>query len=166
MTATASVSQLLDRLDAARVKATPGEWSATSERADGGAYIDADPRPPGCPPPWVGHASRAADAACIVAEHNAMPRLVAAVRAVYAKHVPWYEIHGVRHDNTVTVPCTEFADCDGNSQLDCAASDGDGHEVLACYECRCVVDYDFDGFLLWPCPTVRALASALTEEGQ
>lgn len=79
---TADVLALLDQLDQAREKATPGEWSvATSERAAGGAYIDADPRPVGCPPPWVGHASRVTDAACIVAEHNALPALTAAVRA-------------------------------------------------------------------------------------
>lgn len=87
--------------------------------------------------------------------------LQAAVRAVLDKHVPWYEVNGLRHDHSVVVPCTEFADCDGDEHRDCDASDGDGHEVPACSECRWS-DGDLDGYLLWPCPTVRAIAAALT----
>jgi hypothetical protein len=80
----------------------------------------------------------------------------AAVERVRALHRPWYEINGVRHEHTVTVPCSEFAGCDGDGHRDCDASDGEGHEAPACSECRWS-DGDVDGFLLWPCPTVRAL---------
>jgi len=100
-------------------------------------------------------------AALIVAAVNALPKHVAAIRAVLDLHVPWYEVDGVRHDNTVTVPCYDFPGCTGTEHVDCPDSDGDGHEAPACYECRCVVDYDIPGHLLWPCPTVRAITGAL-----
>lgn len=81
---TTTPADRLDELEGLREAATPGGWSATDERADGGAYIDADPRPTGCPPPWVGHASRHADAVYIAAAHDALPVLVAALRGVLA----------------------------------------------------------------------------------
>lgn len=153
MTATVgAVARWLDELQLLRENAALGSLRVGSHY---GIHLYAGEEP-------VGTTLKPADAACIVAEHNAVPDLIAAVRAVAERHRPWYEIKGVRHDNTVTVPCTDFADCDGTFEHDCAASDGDGHEVLACYECRCVVEYDIDGFLLWPCPTVRALTSALS----
>lgn len=83
--------------------------------------------------------------------------------AVLALHRPWYEAGGVRHDNTVTVSCPDFPGCDGTSERHCPDGEDDGHEVLACYECRCIVDYDLDGFLLWPCPTARAAAGAVPD---
>lgn len=158
------LAALLDDLDQLRAAATPGEWVNDSHEIYQAV--------PGLPEAvnagdWIGETCRVddprsdADAALIVAAVNAVPQLTTALRAVLGLHVPWYEAGGVRHDNTVRVGCNQNADCDGTGDLWCAESDGDGHEVLACYECRCVVDYDLDGFLLWPCPTAKAIRAAL-----
>jgi hypothetical protein len=100
-------------------------------------------------------------AAEIAAERRrADEREQALVAAVEELHRPWYEVDGVRHDHTVNVPCYEFAGCDGDVHHDCDASDGDGHEVPACSECRWS-DGDVDGYLLWPCPTIRTVRALL-----
>lgn len=164
----ADLTVLLDQLDAARAKATPGEWEQHGGDPsyvigavghEDGEYLDVADTAAF----RKGSAQEAADAACIVAAVNALPRLTAALRAVLALHVPWYEINGVRHDHTVTATCADFDRCDGDAEHEC--DDPDEHERLACNECRDVFE-DIDGYLFWPCPTVTAIASAVAEEGQ
>jgi hypothetical protein len=75
---TADVTGLLDALDAAHAAATPGPWQYDPESP--GEVWDGDDRWPGV----IATATEGADAAAIVAEHNASPRLVAALRAVLA----------------------------------------------------------------------------------
>jgi hypothetical protein len=70
---TAPLPAVLAALEGARAKATPGEW----RRVNGEALVAVGG-------PVLGAVSEYADAACIVAEHNAVPRLIAAVRAVWA----------------------------------------------------------------------------------
>jgi hypothetical protein len=150
----AVVRKLLDQLDTAHAAATPGPWRVPSPFMK---LVDVPSREASIT------SESAADAAVIVADHNAVPQLVSAVRTVLDRHQPWYEAGGKRHDNLVTVGCADYDGCDADGVVtDCAASDGDGHEVLACNECRCVVDCEMPGYLLWPCPTVRAVVGALT----
>lgn len=108
------------------------------------------------------------DAALIVAAVNALPALIAelrektaAIARVKSLHVPWYEVDGVRHDNLVSVGCEQYPGCEGTADNECQYDEQ--HEVPACYECRCVIDY-LPGYLFWPCPTVRALSGTDTQE--
>jgi hypothetical protein len=87
---------------------------------------------------------------------TAADRDAAALTRVAALHRPWYEVSGVQYEHAVLVPCYEFADCDGDFEHDCPASDGDGHEVPACAECQWT-DGDLTGYQRWPCATRRAL---------
>lgn len=76
----ADPTSLLDALDAARAEATPGPWEvlpdegiwASSPTDDFGTFVTTLEDLPD------------SDAACIVAEHNNLPRLTAALRAVLA----------------------------------------------------------------------------------
>lgn len=146
--------ELLEALDQAHTAATRQTWAATDPERPWLVFSPYRLGP-------VADCAHENDAAAIVAAHSALPGLTAVARAVLELHHPWYEAGGVRHDNTVTVSCSDFNGCDGTADRWCAVAEDDGHEVLACHECRCVVDYDLDGFLLWPCPTVRAVTAAL-----
>lgn len=79
MSEPADLLALLDRLDEARAAATPGPWHVMRSTDDRRAYAITAGRvvtdSAGCSTP---------DAACIVAEHNAVPALVAALRNVLA----------------------------------------------------------------------------------
>jgi hypothetical protein len=68
----------LDRLEALHAQATPGPWENPYPFTK---LIDA---PGSTDNMAIVQCDNAADAAAIVAEHNAVPRLVAAVRAAYA----------------------------------------------------------------------------------
>ena len=90
---TADLLRLLDELDAAREKATPGEW--WSEHHDygdewwfGGTTGDGQEVINGH---IVTGGDSAADAALIVAAVNALPKLTAALRAVLAECDDWAE---------------------------------------------------------------------------
>jgi hypothetical protein len=80
----------LDRLEALHAQATPGTWS---QHPSDGEYVIAgatdndgefDYAVDVCDTYAFRKANPIADAAAIVAEHNALPLLVAAVRAAYA----------------------------------------------------------------------------------
>ena len=79
-----AISDLLDGLEAAAKKATPGLWT---QDLDGGSITAGDIY---AVESMYGVAvADPADAACIVAEHNAAPLLVAAIRAVLALADDW-----------------------------------------------------------------------------
>lgn len=88
---------------------------------------------------------------------------------IEARHWPWYEVNGIRHDHTVMVygadvPKGHVCRVDGNDYDRCVIDpefpeDGE-HVVLACYECRCPTDDGDPGYLLWPCATAALLASS------
>lgn len=156
MPETTDLTVLLDQLDAARAKATPGPWEVEHVEDElkvtaGTArttWTEHDGFRLGTPPSswrttdliyeheldeWdvedgSDDGQRLADAACIVAEHNAIPRLTAALRAVLALHRPEPSPYG----GTVCVTCMNA----------------------------------IEEQALWPCPTfeVTASASAPAEE--
>lgn len=82
--------------------------------------------------------------------------LQARIDAVTAMHVPYFEVNGGRLPNTVIALCGD-AGCSGTDEQPCEDSADGEHEVPACVECHCLgADYG-PGYLLWPCPTRRAL---------
>jgi hypothetical protein len=77
-----TAAEWLDALDQAHAAAMTGEWFATRNRvfAQRTGFE-----------PLISACERRADAAAIVAEHNATPRLVAALRAVLEICAAWEE---------------------------------------------------------------------------
>lgn len=86
-----AVGDLLDGLEAAAKAATPGPWltwRAPDVTAIGSGF-EMYEGVPSNPNGWVVSGASGltpADAACIVVEHNAVPRLTAAIRAVLEIH--------------------------------------------------------------------------------
>ena len=150
-------TELLDHLNALHAAATPGPWAATSERADGGAYIDPlRPKPGGARGlvrgvPWVGHANQAGDAALIVAAVNHQPQLVAALRAVLKLHVPveWHE---------ETEPGS--GELDPNKPLSPFCHECTDDEYVDTIEFGDTIDQG-SPVVYWPCRTVEAVTAAL-----
>jgi len=91
---TGAISDLLDGLEAAAKKATPGPWKVENDGGQcsgtGEYWAEYGVACGGKPPFVVGDDEEAeADAACIVAEHNTAPLLVAAIRAVLELADDW-----------------------------------------------------------------------------
>ena len=110
-----------------------------------------------------------ADVDLIVAARNLLPVLLDEVEAlrkvvadVRALHVPWYEVNGVRYEMRVysnEAPEGHVCVKPGESPYgdECNAEE-EAHYVLACAECRCVIEDEVAGYWLWPCDTARLLA--------
>ncbi|HEU5026641.1 MAG TPA: hypothetical protein VFV01_17120 [Spirillospora sp.] len=99
----------LDALEAAHKGATSGPWQYDPETP--GEVWDSDERYPHV----LGGCEESADAAAIVAEHNATPALIAAVRGVLDLHhrigegEPGREVDYCDYDGFVW-PCAEYRD--------------------------------------------------------
>lgn len=124
----------------------------------------------------IGHGYETCDADFIAAARNLLPVLLDEVEAlrkvvqdVRALHVPWYEVNGVRYEmRAYSNEAPEGHVCvkPGESPYgdECNAEE-EAHYVLACAECRCVVeDGEVAGYWLWPCDTARLLAVLDKEE--
>lgn len=79
---TADVLALLDQLDQAREKATPGPWTSDEYGLISGPDAPADVDH------WIASGIAPDDQAAIVAAVNALPALTAALRAALDLHVP------------------------------------------------------------------------------
>lgn len=86
----------------------------------------------------------------------------AQIAKVLARHVPWYEVQGVRHDHTLHVawddaPKGHVCRIGAQPEWDNCSREDEQHVVLACVECRGATDEGETGYLFWPCSTVRDL---------
>jgi hypothetical protein len=112
VTAPLPVLAWLDGLEKTHDAATLGRWCDLDPRPDAISNIDSQTSADGYRVyTRVGEVVRPADAAAIVAEHNATPHLVAALWAVLALHKPFTGQGGEYCDYDGFVwPCREYRD--------------------------------------------------------
>lgn len=143
--------EFLDAVKARVEDATEGPWTRRDYEF-WGAAVDAEGF-------VAAQVARSADLDFIVTARTAVPRLVAALEAVVAVHRRSHAVFnwalGVRYDE----PCPE---CDGKAGVHPCGCWADSDVGFVCAECHRLGSgasgvYDY----AWPCPTVRAIESAL-----
>jgi hypothetical protein len=101
----------------------------------------------------------------IATARTALPATIAGLRAVLDLHRPWYEVGGVRTDFTaLAYEVGSDHVCRTGDAYDSCSPEDDEHYILACAECRAATEEGTEGYHLWPCDTVRAIADALGVE--